>query len=63
MSTVKLRDEIKKAIDQLPRERLESLADYVAFLNRPSVSARIAAADAAFASGKGKNWRKVRKDV
>lgn len=63
MTTVELRDEIKKAIDRLPRERLESLADYVAFLNRPSVSKRIAAADAAFATGKGKNWRRVRTDV
>ncbi len=63
MTTVKLRSEIKKAVDRLPRERLESLADYVAFLNRPSVSERIAAADAAFVNGRGKNWRKVRKDV
>ena len=34
MSTVKLRRKIKKAIDQLPPKRLESLADYVEFLNK-----------------------------
>ncbi len=63
MSTVELRRKIKKAIDRLPPKRLESLADYVQFLNRPPLTQRLAAAEKAIASGKGVNWRKVRADV
>ena len=63
MSTVQLRREIKKAVDELPPERLASLADYVHFLTRPTLSRRLAAAEKAMASGKGVNWRKVRSDV
>jgi hypothetical protein len=63
MSAVELRREIKKAVDKLPPARLESLADYVHFLTRPSLDNRLAAAEKAIASGKGVNWRKVRSDV
>ena len=35
MTTSELRREIKKIVDQLPPERLASLADYVHFLGRP----------------------------
>lgn len=63
MSTTKLRQEIKKAVDQLPPERLGSLADYVSFLNRPPLLRRLKNAEKAIASGKGVNWRKVRSDV
>jgi hypothetical protein len=63
MSTAELRREIKKAVDQLPAERLTSLADYVTFLNRPSLNERLQAADQAIAAGKGRNWRKARTDV
>ena len=63
MSTAELRREIKKAVDRIPAERLESLADFVQFLNRPVMAERIAAAEKAIASGKGANWRKVRSDV
>lgn len=63
MSTVKLRTEIKKAVDQLPPERLTSLADYVSFLTRPSLTQRLAQAEKAVAAGKTTNWRKVRSDV
>jgi hypothetical protein len=63
MSTVKLRREIKDAVDELPPERLESLADYVHFLNRPPLIQRIRQARKAIAAGKGMNWRKVRSDV
>jgi len=58
-----LRRKIKKAIDQLPPARLESLADYVDFLNRPPMTERLSAARKAIAAGKGVNWRKVRSDV
>jgi hypothetical protein len=63
MSALKLRQEIKKAVDQLPRDRLESLADYVQYLTRPTLARRLAAAEKAIAAGKGVNWRKVRRDV
>ena len=63
MTTSEIRREIKKAVDQLPPERLASLADYVQFLTRPSLEQRLAEAEAAIAEGKGVNWRKVRKDV
>jgi hypothetical protein len=63
MSALKLRQEIKKAVDRLPNERLASLADYVHFLTRPSLPRRLAEAEKAIAAGKGVNWRKVRSDV
>ena len=63
MSTGELRREIKKLVDRLPSERLESLADYAQFLNRPALADRLKDAEKAIASGKGVNWRKVRKDV
>ena len=63
MTTVALRKEIKKAVDQLTPDRLVSLADYVHFLNRPPLKNRIAEAKRAIAAGKSVNWRKVRSDV
>ena len=60
MSTLKLRREIKRAIDMLPAERLRSLADYVEFLTRPSLAQRLQDAEKAIASGQGVNWRKAR---
>jgi hypothetical protein len=63
MTNTTLRREIKKAIDRVPEDRLASLADYVAFLNRPSVMKRVEEAERAYKAGKGVNWRKVRADV
>jgi hypothetical protein len=63
MTTADLRRKIKRVIDRLPPKRLESLADYVEFLNRPPLSERLRAAQRAIASGKGVNWRSVRSDV
>ena len=63
MSTGELRRKIKKAVDRVPPERLESLADYVSFLNRPPLAQRVQDAERAIASGKGRNWRRVRSDV
>lgn len=63
MSTTELRREIKKAVDRLPAERLQSLADFVLFLNRPPLAARLKDAEKSIAAGKGVNWRKVRADV
>jgi hypothetical protein len=63
MSTALLRREIKKAIDTLPPERLASVADYIAFLKRPSLRERIEKAERDLKAGKGIDWRKVRDDV
>jgi hypothetical protein len=63
MSVTQLRREIKKAIDRLPIKQLESVSDFVHFLNRPSIAQRLSEAQKAIASGKGVNWRKVRTDV
>lgn len=60
MNAVKLRAEIKKAVDQLPPERLDSRADYVCFLTRPSVVQRVARAEKAVAAGKATNRRRAR---
>ena len=58
-----LRREIKKAIDRLPVDRLPSVADYIAFLNRPTLGERIETAERELKRGKGVHWRKVRDDV
>lgn len=63
MKTTELRRKIKKAIDRIPPKRLPSLADYVEFLNQPSLGERLENAEKSIASGKGVNWRKVRSDV
>jgi hypothetical protein len=63
MTSTELRREIKKLVDRVPPERLESLVDYVQFLNRPELSTRLKDAEKAISAGKGRNWRKVRKDV
>ena len=58
-----LRREIKKAIDYLPADRLPSVADYIAFLNRPTLRERIERAEHDLKANKGVNWRQVRDDV
>jgi hypothetical protein len=63
MSESLLRREIKKAIDRLPADRLSSLADYVAFLDRPTLRQRIEKAERDLKAGKGVGWREVRDDV
>ena len=63
MSEALLRREIKKAIDRLPVDRLSSVADYVAFLNLPSLRHRIEQAERDLKANKGVNWRTVRDDV
>ena len=63
MSNLVLRREIKKAIDCLPGDRLTSLADFVAFLSRPTLTQQVEAAERDLKANKGVNWRKVRRDV
>jgi len=58
-----MRREIKKALDRLPVERLPSVADYIAFLNRPSHGQQIEKSERDLKAKKGVNWRKVRDDV
>jgi hypothetical protein len=57
-----LRREIKNAVDELPNDRLTSLADYVAFLKRPTLRQQIAKAERDLKAGKGINWRHVRRN-
>ena len=63
MTEAHLRREIKEAIDRLPVDRLSSVADYVAFLIRPTLRQRIDQAERDLKANKGVNWRKVRDDV
>jgi hypothetical protein len=63
MTESPLRREIKKAIDNLPADRLVSVADYIAFLQRPDLAQRIEEAERQLRANKGVNWRKVRDDV
>ena len=60
MSETLLRREIKKSIDHLAVDRLSSVADYIAFLNRPTLEKRIAQAERDIKANKGVNWRTVR---
>jgi hypothetical protein len=63
MSDSMLRREIKKALDRLPPDRLSSVADYIAFLNRPTLRQEIDTAERDLKAKKGVQWRKVRDDV
>ena len=63
MTQAQIRREIKKAVDQLPSDRLASLADYIAFLNRPTLRQQAEKAEADLKANQGVNWRKVRDDV
>ena len=63
MTQTQVRREIKKAVDQLPSERLASLADYIAFLNRPTLRQQVETAEADLKANRGVSWRKVRDDV
>jgi len=63
MTTLQLRQEIKKAVDRMPKERLSTLADLVGFLTPPALPQRIQAAEKDLRAGKGVAWRKVRRDV
>ncbi|HBI41446.1 MAG TPA: hypothetical protein DDY78_01140 [Planctomycetales bacterium] len=58
-----LRREIKKAVDRLSVDRLPSLADYIAFLNHPTLGQRLEKAERDLKADKGVNWRTVRDDV
>ncbi len=59
MTATTLRRDIKKAVDRLPPERLSSLADFVALLDRPPLVQRILDGEKAIKAGKGVDWRKV----
>jgi hypothetical protein len=63
MSDALLRSEIKKAIDRLTADRLPSVADYIAFLDRPTLVQQIEKAELDLTANKGVNWREVRDDV
>jgi len=63
MTESSLRRELKKALDQLPVDRLASVADYIAFLARPTLGQQLEKAEGDLKAGKGVNWRTVRHDV
>ena len=63
MSNAALRREIKKAVDSLSDDRLGTVADYIAFVNRPTLKQRIEKAEEEFKAKKGIDWRKMRDDV
>ena len=63
MTELVLRREIKEATDRLPVDRLASVADYIAFLNRATPGQRIEKAERDLKANKGVNWRMVRDDI
>ena len=52
-----------KSFEQLAADRLPSVADYITFLNRPTLGQRIEQAERDLKANKGVNWRKIRDDV
>ena len=63
MTEALLRREIEQAIDRLPGAQLSSGADFVAFLNRPTLLHRMEEAERDLMANKGVHWRTVRDDV
>ena len=63
MTFPQLRREIKKAVDKLPADRLASVADYIAFMNRPTLKQQIEKGERDLKAKRGVNWREVRDDV
>ena len=61
MTELTLRRQIKKAIDSLAADRLPSVADYITFLNRPTLGQRIEQAERDLKANKGVNWRKIKR--
>jgi hypothetical protein len=61
--TATLRQSIKKAIDRVAPDRLDSLADYVQFLTKPTLEDQLKQAEQDIDAGKGVDWRKLRDDV
>lgn len=63
MTDIALKSRIKKAVDKMPREKLASVADYIAFLSRPTLAERLKVAERDARKGNLTPWRAVRKDV
>ena len=63
MSSPKLRQQIKKAVDRVPTERLQSLAEYIQFLSRPPLVHLVERAEKAITTGQSVPWRSVRDDL
>ena len=75
MSTTQLRRDIKKKVDALPLDRLQSAADFLAFLNdrasdrtfeeylrtRPPLKERLMQAEKDIAAGRLTDWRDLRR--
>jgi hypothetical protein len=72
MTATELRKKIKKQIDRVPAQRLQSAADYLAFLTQETSKAtgprakflqRLQKAEADIAAGRLIEWRGIRDDV
>ncbi|NOS85640.1 MAG: hypothetical protein HOP31_10910 [Ignavibacteria bacterium] len=76
MTTTSLKSSISKRIRNFPKEKLLVVDDFISYLadrndnaatkellNIPGLLSEVKAGKREFASGKGTNWRKVRKDV
>ncbi len=63
MTAAEYRALIKKSNDAVPAAHLKSLADFAAFLTRPSLRTRLTRAKRAITSGKGTPWHSARIDV
>ncbi|HVT88136.1 MAG TPA: hypothetical protein VHD56_04730 [Tepidisphaeraceae bacterium] len=75
MSSAVLRNRVKRVVDGLPDDKLLTVADFVNYVTqRPNgelddllkiarMQSRINKAEKDFASGKGVNWRRVRRNV
>ena len=63
MSVKELRKKIKKDVDVIPEDRLQSLSEYMASLKRPSIKQQIEEGRADEREGRTVNWRDVRDDV
>jgi len=76
MTTTSLKSSITKRIGKLPKEKLLVVDDFISYLadrndnpatkellNIPGLLSEVKAGKREFTSGKGTNWRKVRKDV
>lgn len=76
MTTTSLKSSINKHIRNFPKDKLLAVEHFVSYLadrnenaatkellNIPGLLSEVNASKKEFSSGKGTNWRKVRKDV
>ena len=62
-STTTLKRRIKRAIDQVPSDKLKSLEDFVTFLSIRPLAERIAESERSIAAGKAVPWKRLKRAV